>query len=366
MDVLRSTAIICVVTCHGMNFFIGYQGSDIVMRALGYFGVELFFVLSGFLVGGLLLEDFVRDPSVKSWIGRFWMRRWLRTLPNYYLFLAIAVVLEYAWNGDSPPFGLFVFLLQNFAWEQSRLFGQSWSLTIEELFYLTLPLLLLASASTKASAKARFVACCAILFLFSFALRIWGALGDADFSTGVRQIAIFRLDALMVGVLAYYLYRKGIFAGNSIVGAVGAGLCAVSILTVFGVFGDYAHSLFWRIFWFPITSFGCAALLIGFLRPNLIPKFLHAPAANIARWSYSMYLVNSPLVISMLTWLPYPGEGQDWLRYALFAAYFTVTILLARLVYVYFEAPIIRSRDLVGGWFARPIRPAAEASETAR
>ena len=78
---MRAMAIILVLICHsGLESPLMYQ--------LGFYGVELFFVLSGFLIGQIIIRDVLQRPSTKTLIT-FYKRRWLRTLPLYYMILLL-------------------------------------------------------------------------------------------------------------------------------------------------------------------------------------------------------------------------------------------------------------------------------------
>src|SRR5579883_268892 len=113
LDVWRALAITLVLVGHASFFFLPLTSKLDAWYGLAFLGVELFFVLSGFLIGGILIAEF-RDGTFR--LRQFWLRRWLRTLPNYFLFLALNIVLYRAMNGAWPQFGLFLVFLQNFAW----------------------------------------------------------------------------------------------------------------------------------------------------------------------------------------------------------------------------------------------------------
>src|SRR5215831_10937267 len=147
LDLARAAAILLVVVSHGAGFWAAFGprlGFDVNMasRLLGVDGVELFFGLSGFLIGRLLLDIQRKNPSFDA-VKVFLVRRWLRTLPLYFLVLAALLLvprlqpipLERGWS--------YVLLVQNLVTPMpaSNWFGASWSLTIEEWSYLLLPFL---------------------------------------------------------------------------------------------------------------------------------------------------------------------------------------------------------------------------------
>ena len=110
LDVLRSIAIILVMLMHSGSMFLPLAKlpllGNIVGKLLaiiipvGYLGVELFFVLSGYLIGSILIKLFSdnKKPIFKE-IKQFWIRRWLRTLPNYYFVLLIKQVIKFFFIG---------------------------------------------------------------------------------------------------------------------------------------------------------------------------------------------------------------------------------------------------------------------------
>ena len=82
LDACRSLAIILVLLSHGRHFLTPVWDGAAIFRIGGFLGVELFFVLSGFLIGGIVARDFERSVDGSGWLHKFFLRRWLRTLPN--------------------------------------------------------------------------------------------------------------------------------------------------------------------------------------------------------------------------------------------------------------------------------------------
>ena len=141
LDLLRSIAILGVLFAH---YFVVLYGHVPALRVLGhggFYGVELFFVLSGFLIGGILMRsgsDFGRTAK----IGVFYIRRWFRTLPLFWLFLIINILLEFFLRGHHLTFSEILghgFFLRGFSAFHFSFFLESWSLAIEEWFYLLFP-----------------------------------------------------------------------------------------------------------------------------------------------------------------------------------------------------------------------------------
>lgn len=149
---VRAIAILAVVFTHSLDFLLRLQDVSYIGKAisfavdhvhtLGAFGVELFFVLSGFLIGGILIRTFVgADTFTFSAVKNFWIRRWFRTLPNYWLVLTITIIVYKVKALDCGYSAVLdYFFLQN-VWHyfQPIFYVESWSLSVEEWFYLTLP-----------------------------------------------------------------------------------------------------------------------------------------------------------------------------------------------------------------------------------
>jgi peptidoglycan/LPS O-acetylase OafA/YrhL len=145
LDLMRAIAILLVLFSHCRPFLTKvFPGLDGVSE-IGLYGVELFFVLSGFLIGGILIKTYENETSFKS-LRIFWYKRWFRTMPNYYLFLIVNIVMFsfFAPTKITEPIISYFFFLQNFAWPKTVFFSISWSLCIEEWFYMLYPSAVLA------------------------------------------------------------------------------------------------------------------------------------------------------------------------------------------------------------------------------
>ena len=207
LDVMRTVAVGLVVVGHILQHghppdWLGHVGR------LGIMGVDIFFVLSGFLIGGIVLS-LVRKNRFSTWadLRKFWVRRWMRTLPLYYLFFFI--YLRYDWTGPSRLQDRLQFLvfMQNFAWPAPDFYLLSWSLTIEEFFYLLFPLLLFfllrRSGQARSSTQAALLVFLVVPLLIKFCRAPYA---DWDgFNYNLRMVTITRLDSLMYGVGAVFI-----------------------------------------------------------------------------------------------------------------------------------------------------------------
>ena len=142
LDGLRALAIVAVVWHHSENPF------SITLGSRGFLGVDLFFVLSGFLICTLLLRE--RSATGRISLRNFWVRRILRLVPAYYALL-IVLVVAYVWlkPGDSDTENLlaglpaYALYYSNWVVPEAPNLAITWSLSTEEQFYLVWPLLLI-------------------------------------------------------------------------------------------------------------------------------------------------------------------------------------------------------------------------------
>jgi peptidoglycan/LPS O-acetylase OafA/YrhL len=144
LDHLRALAIILVFIYHS-GFIGGRPASLDGIVAFGWTGVDLFFVLSGYLIGGQLLARIARHQSISY--GEFYIKRSMRILPAYLVVLALYFLIPaFRERSELPPLWRFLTFTQNYGLDLTRegAFSHAWSLCIEEQFYLGLPLFILA------------------------------------------------------------------------------------------------------------------------------------------------------------------------------------------------------------------------------
>lgn len=346
LDVWRALAILLVLAGHASFFFLPLTCELDAWYGLAFLGVELFFVLSGFLIGGILIGEF-RAESFR--LRRFWIRRWLRTLPNYFLFLALNIVLYRLLFGGWPQFGLFLVFLQNFAWPHPPWFSEAWSLSVEELFYVIAPLTVLA-VGRMSGLRVGIVAWLLFAIALVSAIRVGYVLHyDPAWDSGVRKIALLRLDAFIYGVLAaWFCGVRGIDArARGLLALAGIGGMVAAALVFFLSARD--HGFFARTFLFNLIPASLAAglpLAAGW-RAAKTPALVRACVGRIALWSYSLYLCQLAVMrgMSLLPW-----QASTPLQCVLGAAGFVAASLVcAAFVHHFFESPILRWRDRITG-----------------
>lgn len=355
LDVLRALAIVLVMVAHSRpNALYGTRLGD-HLDGLGPPGVEVFFALSGFLIGGILLRE-LADPANAGLrdITRFWKRRWFRTLPNYYLFLGVHVLLALGRHDPSLTAAAVVphlFFVQNLLGAPPAFFFGSWTLAIEEWSYLLLPPLLWVGRRLGMPGPRAALAGMAALVVGTVAFRMATHAGHV-WSLDVQKAVLRRLDALLFGVAAAWLarYRPALWSRLRFLALPGAlGLAALAALGV--EWGDFAGAPGWVRVLYPTGLGLCCASLLPWASSLVAGD---GPVSRAVRFtslvSYSLYLSHVPIrivlyqVCFVFLHLPKTWGGEAVFQAVCWTAYFA----FAGLVYRWFEKPVMDLRDRLG------------------
>lgn len=345
LDVCRALAICLVMLSHGRGFLIPIAPWAQTFKFGGFLGVELFFVLSGFLIGSIMISKVEASNSSFAWIPNFWSRRWFRTVPNYVLFVAINFLLLFSIRPDMMP-NLLMYLTftQNLAWQHPGFFPEAWSLAVEEIFYLITPLVVGAFLLVLKKPRLAVLGSALTILLCSVSARGYVVLtANPTFDDGVRKISLLRLDALMVGVLVAWAYAY-LWQWRRVFQRVALCLIPLFVFSIYVVAQPDTvlnQSVFFRIFIFNIASLGCAALIV--LGMNAKPLLvLDRVVSRIARWSFSAYLTNLPVLLAIRYFLPVPTPLIGVLFWALYVG---LTFLSAFLIYELYERKFMALRE---------------------
>ena len=351
LDLLRAIAVLWTMQFH--SFIVGGLGADWAwLERYGWMGVDLFFVLSGFLIGGQLLRPLAQGatPSLRV----FYLKRAFRILPAFWVVLAVYLL----WPGfhEAPgmepwwKFALF-FVNLDIDYASKAAFSHAWSLCVEEHFYLLFPALALLLARKPSPMK--FWAVCIAVLLCGIALRsgIWlhdDALQPqrAWFVEDIYYPTWNRLDGLLLGVMlaAWQAYRPATWARAAQHANLFAIAGALVLALAFWLFRDRVGLLGNSIGW-PVLSLALALLVFAAAQPHGVLGARAVPgAAWVAAMSYSLYLVHKPVYALLQTHWGALLEGRGT---AAWLAYGAASLLAAALLHHAVERPMLRLRGRV-------------------
>jgi peptidoglycan/LPS O-acetylase OafA/YrhL len=372
LDGLRAGAILLVLVQHYAVFTIETTPGSwfaYAMRglSLGWSGVDLFFVLSGFLIGGILIDQ----QGAENFLPIFYLRRFCRIVPIYAVWLALFVLLAALLRlnlsthwlfRDALPLWSYATFTQNFVMAQRATFGSvwigiTWSLAVEEQFYVV----------------------AALLFWLVRPERLWRPLIAVALAAPFLRIALFfangeqgllcyvlmpcRADALLVGVLCAYAVRNQrivdwlrahrwwLYLGAAV-------LCVAAESLVLHKQGfnsflilSYGYSLL-------AVLYGVILLIAVLDGDSRFGLFLSHPILGwLSRISYGVYIfhqgINGLLHSLLLGQEPRIADGRDAVVTVVALA---VTLVLATLSWNYFERPITQFGQ------ARPYRKRVAAT----
>lgn len=339
LDLLRAAAVVGVLLSH----FPYHTGVNLLQKVFPIgpvMGVEIFFVLSGFLIGQILVKEVQKTDFDFGNALNFMKRRWYRTLPNYYLYLLVMLVLQ--WNIGKHHIFEFVFFLQNLITKPvAGFYGVTWSLTIEEIFYFSFPISLVAFGFFIKDRRLKLLACVTLFILLPLFIRLF-VYGSNDFdSADFRKGAIIRLDSIAYGVLMAYikvcvpkfwnlLSRQGIFL-----------ILPLWYFFFFNYFPALGQES-WANVYFPLMSATVALTLPFFDSIKEYKGLISVPVTFIALISYSLYLCHIPVIIVSNNFM---NINEILSGHVLEIYYIIVSVIVAFLTYLLWEGPMTRLRD---------------------
>jgi peptidoglycan/LPS O-acetylase OafA/YrhL len=354
LDGLRGVAILLVIVCHYVYGSLPRRGTAALRSTMSWTwsGVDLFFVLSGFLIGGILLAN--RESP--RYYRTFYLRRACRILPIYvvvvgaaFAFTALAeqgLVPAASFRRLLPPWTYLTFT-QNLFMAYYNGFGSqflapTWSLAVEEQFYLLVPLVV------RLVPPWRLPLVLLTGILAAPALRLWlGTLEGGTAPLAAYVLMPARADALLLGVLAAWAWREEQF--RRFVRGAGAwlilppALCAVAVAVLARRGGDVLSP--------EMAHGGFSWLALGYTF-MVLAAARHAPGLKLLRWgplaalgriSYTTYLLHLPIlrIVHFTLRGDFPSITGGTAQ-AVTVLAFALTLVLAALSWRFFEGPIVR------------------------
>jgi peptidoglycan/LPS O-acetylase OafA/YrhL len=337
LDFARGVAILAVMEFHFHSVKVHNPvafGFDFVGKRIGWMGVDLFFVLSGFLVGGLLVQELLKTQHIQ--VGRFLFRRMMKIWPAYYAYIVFQMVVR------KHP--IRTFLWQNLLNIQNYVgtsLNHTWSLAVEEHFYLLLPFCLL-FLYRRPWARNRLVPIFAVGLLLVMCGRFVSVFALHSGDTQLKTHS--RIDGLLFGVALSWIFytqrrRFDLMLSHRL---WLTGILLVGLLL--GLLYGHGTKLMWTI-GYTVTYFSLGALLflIYGYAGRLTKTFVYKTVAAIGVYSYGIYLwhlsVRDPLA-ELCKHLPHSVQWGS-----LLVSQYVAAIILGVLTTKAVEFPMLRIRD---------------------
>lgn len=347
IDILRAVAVFLVLGRHmapcplETSTYLNYL--TMVWVQGGWIGVDLFFVLSGFLVSGLLFREHEKFGELR--IGHFLIRRGLKIYPQFWLLMGFTVLLAILRHQHVPLHALASELLfvQNYG---PSMWNHTWSLAVEEHFYLLLAFGLFVLAERRSTNPFTLIpAAFIIIALLSLSLRI-----ATDFrSVYSHKTHLFpshlRLDGLFFGVLLSYVYHRDAIRFLSFAARFRYLLAGVGVLLLLPAF-CYPLETTPFLFTYGLSLFylGSGSLLVAALGCRSPTNRLATAVAYTGSHSYSVYLWHMPVAVwgTALT-SRLVSQHNNWFVYA--ATYLVGSVAFGVAMSILTESPVLRLRD---------------------
>jgi peptidoglycan/LPS O-acetylase OafA/YrhL len=362
LDFLRGAAAFAVAIPHYLTANAPFQP---FAEAFAIAGVEVFFVLSGFVLAPQIV-DWVVDRPWRN-LGVFLVRRWMRTIPPYVVALVVIAVLT--GNLMTADFVRYLFYVENFFSSANHVdfYPVAWSLAVEEWFYVLFAPSLFLVARLLGRRDRRFEATFAVLvILVVAALRL--ATAPHDWDLNVRRVTLFRIDSIVWGFLLYLaLERRAPIAPDAASGrwrlTALLALLAVSIpsellVAIRAVSGDRLAQ-----YAFPYVSAAFGMVCVGALwraEGLFRSRVVRGASFYLGRVSYSVYLFHLIIIMALKPMIgPAPLAAQ-------LAIYVLAILAFSTIFFAGFERPILAARPYYGGPWRAPARNIAPQGEPRR
>ncbi len=361
LDLLRFIAIALVLGRHGEVCPAGTSRAlhDVtqVWHRGGWVGVDLFFVLSGFLVSGLLFSEHKRTGRVD--IRRFLLRRGFKIYPAFWVMLIATAVLVPA-TFRVPRITATrelgeLFFLQNYVGE---IWDHTWSLAVEEHFYLGLAALVALLVWKRRDKPLDLIPA---LFAFIAGTCLVARILTSTLTTFSYQTNLFpthlRVDSLFFGVLLSYYWHMRDLRTSRLARRLRLGLAAGGVLLLAPPFVWSLESQHWlTTVGLSLFYLGSGLLVLSALYSELGKSRLARGLAAIGAYSYSIYLWHLPVLFWIVPELKARTGVQSWVFGAF--VYYGASIVLGMILAKLIEYPVLRFRDWVLPTAARAVEPA--------
>lgn len=358
LDVARTLAILLVLFAHTLWISDNYpKVVSAAMKLSGTAGVEVFFIISGFLIGKMVWRDILKPDWSFKHIRHFLFRRWFRTFPNYYLLLFVNVLVWYFIYNEFPDkLYKYIIYIQNFANTSLPFYRVSWSLAVEQFSYIIGPFLLygLIRLFPKGNRDAYYLWVTVFIIIAFTITKVYfyynyHVADIYEWNESIRKVLIYRLDAVYWGFLLRYFYNKySTWLHRYEKGLLIFGLVMLVFLNIIRVpLGITVEETpgFMIIFYLAIHSVSICCMIPYLVSMEIKSKRTAKFFTSISLISYSLYLLHYTIILHSMKVI-FPSDELTGLSlWSYTFLYWGITILLSYYLYHYFEKPVTNLRD---------------------
>ncbi len=356
LDLIRAIAILFVVFSHIYYLIDDKNPLLIALSGLfGYAGVELFFVLSGFLIGSILLKKYIDNQFSKKELFIFLKRRWFRTLPSYYLILMINIVLVLIFQYPNYSIWKYFLFLQNLFQNNITFFTESWSLSIEEWTYIIMPLMLYFGGKLIANKKYAFLLLSISTIVFFHLFRFYNYMNHQVYdmetwNSQVKSIVFLRIDSIVFGFLIawFYYFKKEHLKKYCVylfILSIHLFFLQFLFMNLLGV-EIITYPIYFHVFYFTLSSLTFALALPVFIFWKSAKGIFSTLVSFLSKISYSMYLLHYSIMSVVVKYIV-SELGINFNKLTIISIYLVLTLSFSYILYRFYEKPLMDLRDKI-------------------
>jgi peptidoglycan/LPS O-acetylase OafA/YrhL len=361
LDLLRGLAAFAVMIPHFFMYYL--ENGSVIAEIVSITAVEVFFVLSGFVLG----PQIVLCARRRNWatLRTFLMRRWMRTIPSYLVaLLAISVIFREVGSAD---FFRYVAYVQNLLSQHNNrdYYPVAWSLSVEEWYYVVFPPFLLFYGRVVGRGSEWFEYVGAALLFIACITLLRSVYGDtAEWGAYVRRVVVFRIDSIAYGFLLYLVLQHANFEWNARLRSGALLLLTATTLALLHMNGRMLESdAGWlrQIYPFASAAFGMSTLVF-FLSVNSLfqARWGRVVCSYLGNISYPIYLFHLVILYLLAHYLWQHDEFWHFILYLAAVVLFTTAFFYG------FDRPILASRPRYPQVPATGVAPIHDPAEVAR
>jgi peptidoglycan/LPS O-acetylase OafA/YrhL len=342
LDGIRGIAVLLVAAFH------------FGLLPFGWMGVQMFFVLSGYLITAILARE--RAYPLSFYLKRFYWRRALRIFPLYYAFMGVCAVLFFVVRRKS----LLVFiplLTYTYNWVKctthaydDSVVDHLWSLAVEEQFYLVWPVIvyLLPMGVLRALVAAMLIVAPALRVLAAFMMpatepgvfQYYATVAQLDAFAAGAAVAVFRFTRLRDARGAFWVWMAVLCAAGA-VESMSAGAQPNTATLGFPIFMPAKFEFAWG---YTLIDIGCALAILACVRGRPVARVLeHRVLTRLGQVSYGFYVFHLPILTAIRGYSRYRTGSPA--SFGIFAFFTLVTFMVSNASYRFFEQIFLRWKD---------------------